>query len=148
MESVITWDPSRCLGAHFFGTRLRGVVDSTAYFHIGAEARDTIKLPGDLNVWLNRSIERTPSTLLLDLHSERYTLKQPIFLQEQVYQGYFLVSDVIIYRHGLGISIEEAILDYEEDIINYFESLRQNRQNLSPALEADLEQLEQYIKER
>lgn len=157
MEAVrgqITLDPSKCLSTRSFRTKLRGVVDSSAYIHVESELRDTLKYLllggriGKAKALLDRSIERTPSTLLLDLHSERYSLKRPIFLQRQVYQGYVLVSDVIIYRHGLGISIEEAILDYEDDIIDYFESLRRNRQNLSSALEADLEELEQLIKER
>lgn len=92
--------------------------------------------------------QSVPLTVLTDLRSREYSLDQLISLQIQSYQGHYLVSDVITYRHGLGVTLDDAIQDYEDDLISYFESLTENRANLSPALQRDLAQLAQFIKPR
>lgn len=101
-----------------------------------------------ISVVLGSTGQSVPLTVLTDLRSREYSLNQLISLQIQSYQGHYLVSDTITYRHGLGVTLDDAIQDYEDDLISYFESLTENRANLSPALQRDLAQLAQFIKPR
>lgn len=101
-----------------------------------------------ISVVPDSTCQSVPLTVLTDLRSREYFLNQLISLQIQSYQGHYLVSDVITYRHGLGVTLDDAIQDYEDDLISYFESLMENRANLSPALQRDLAQLAQFIKPR
>jgi len=90
-------------------------------------------------------VQSIPFTVLTTLHSKQYLLKSVIPLQVQSYQGHYLVSDTITYRHGLGATLDESLLDYEEDLVAYFDSLLRNKGNISPALEHDLELLTEHI---
>lgn len=92
-----------------------------------------------------KNVYNIPFIILTTLRSELYSLKQVIPLQVQSYQGHYLVSDIITYRHGLGATLDESIQDYEEDLIAYFDSLLRNQGNLSASLERELVQLSQYI---
>lgn len=107
-----------------------------------AGARDKI------NIVLGSNIQSVPLAVLPDLRSPGYSLKQVIPVQIQSYQGHYLVSDTVTYRHGLGVTLDDAMQDYEDDLISYFESLVENRGNLSPALQRDLDRLIQFIQHR
>lgn len=101
-----------------------------------------------INIVLDSNIQSVPLAVLPDLRSTQYSLKQVIPLQVQSYQGHYLVSDTVTYRHGLGVTLDDAIRDYEDDLISYFESLVENRTNLSPTLQRDLDKLIQYLEPR
>jgi hypothetical protein len=53
--------------------------------------------------------------------------------------------DDSVDRYGIGKTIGDALLDYEEALTDYFESLSRHYPRLSPQLARDLEFLNQTI---
>lgn len=94
---------------------------------------------------LYASVQVIPYTLLW-LRSEKYEQTALILLQVQMYQGFYLVSDDIVHRHGLGVTLNDALQDYEDALITYYESLVTHSEALSPALRRDLNELERRVK--
>lgn len=82
---------------------------------------------------------------LSKLESRVYKLAKPIWIQIEIYGNSYLVTDEDVYRHGLGPSIEDALRDYEEILLSYFESLSRRWQRLSPRLRQDFEFLRRTI---
>lgn len=83
------------------------------------------------------------STLIpfYQLRSSAYRLAEPIWIQIQTYSGGYLVTDQEVNRHGVGSIIEEALQDYEETLVGYYESLVSRRDRLSPRLRRHLHYL-------
>lgn len=79
------------------------------------------------------------------LHSRAYALTQPIEVQIERYGDKYLVTDDKVDRHGIGSTINEALRDYEEILLSYFESLSRRQDRLSPRLRHHLEFLKNII---
>jgi len=82
---------------------------------------------------------------LSKLQSRIYQLVEPIWIQIERYGDGYLVTDEDVHRHGLGPSIEDALRDYEEILLSYFESLSRRQERLSPRLRQDFELLRRTI---
>ena len=80
-----------------------------------------------------------------ELHSKVYRLVQPIWVQVERYGSGYLVTDEDVNRHGVGSTIEAALRNYEEILLNYFESLSRRQERLSPRLKQHLEFLRDTI---
>jgi hypothetical protein len=84
---------------------------------------------------------------IMRFHSSKYCLsKPPLFVQIKPYSDGYLVIDDDVDRHGIGKTIEDALLDYEETLLGYFESLREHSPKLSSNLKKDLEFLSEKLK--
>jgi hypothetical protein len=79
------------------------------------------------------------------LHSRVYKLIQPIWIQIEGYSSGYLVTDQKVNRHGVGPTIDDAIEDYEDTLINYYESLNNRRNKLSSRLTQHLDYLTQKL---
>lgn len=79
------------------------------------------------------------------LQSRVYKLIQPIWIQIEGYSSGYLVTDQDVNRHGVGPTIDDAIEDYEDTLINYYESLSNRRDKLSPGLTQHLDYLTQKL---
>jgi len=73
------------------------------------------------------------------LHSCIYRLVEPIEVQVERYGNGYLVTDENVNRHGVGSTIADALRDYEEILLSYFESLSRRQDRLSSKLKHDLE---------
>jgi len=93
------------------------------------------------SVWL--SVFPMP---VMRLTSHTYELIKPIWVQMEKYGERYLVTDEDVCRHGVGLTIEDALRDYEEILIGYFESLMQRRDKLSRRLSEHLDFLSRLIK--
>lgn len=83
---------------------------------------------------------------IMKFHSDKYSLgKPPLLVQVEPHPDSYLVTDDDVDRHGMGETIEDALLDYEETLLGYFESLNEHYPKLSPKLKIDLEFLNQII---
>ncbi|MGB2799729.1 MAG: hypothetical protein WBC55_01955 [Dehalococcoidia bacterium] len=80
------------------------------------------------------------------LHSDIYELRQPIWVQVERYGQGYLVTDEDVDRHGVGLTTKDALHDYEEVLLGYFESLMRRHNKLSKRLRQHLEFLIQRIK--
>lgn len=58
-------------------------------------------------------------------------------------QGQFLVTDEVIPLYGVGPSPEEAMADYRSVVVEYYESLEEDAEELGRALREQLELLRQ-----
>jgi hypothetical protein len=84
---------------------------------------------------------------IVRFHSDKYYLsKPPLLVQVEPYSDGYLVVDEDVDRHGIGQTIEDALLDYEEKLLGYFESLHERYPRLSKKLKEDLEFLNQRVK--
>jgi hypothetical protein len=84
---------------------------------------------------------------IMAFHSDKYYLsKPPLLVQVEPYSDGYLVIDDDVDRHGIGQTIEDALLDYEETLLGYFESLNEHYPKLSKNLKKDLELLNQRVK--
>ena len=88
------------------------------------------------------SVFKTP---LHKLQSRIYELVDPIWIQIERYGDGYLVTDEDVNRHGLGSNIEDALQNYEEILLSYFESLSRRQEKLSPRLRQDFEFLRRTI---
>ena len=79
------------------------------------------------------------------LQSRIYELVKPILIQIERYGAGYLVTDEDVNRHGLGSSIEDALQNYEEILLGYFESLSRRQERLSSRLRQDFEFLRRTI---
>ena len=82
---------------------------------------------------------------MMRLTSDTYELIKPIWVQIEKYGEGYLVTDEDVDRHGVGLTIEDALRDYEEILLGYFESLSRRQDRLSPRLKQHLEFLRQAI---
>ena len=83
---------------------------------------------------------------IMRFHSNKYYLsKPPLLVQVEPYSDGYLVIDDDVDRNGVGRTIEDALLDYEETLLGYFESLNEHYLKLSNKLKGDLEFLSQII---
>ena len=79
-------------------------------------------------------------------HSNKYRLsKPPLFVQVESYFDGYLVADEDVDRHGIGSTIPDALYDYEQALLYYFESLNKHYPKLSPRLRRDFEFLNKVI---
>ena len=77
------------------------------------------------------------SVILLD-RSQRY-LKVPLTLiAERMEDGQWVVTEVDIMTHGVGESIEDAVLDFQSMLLDYFKELVDSEDVLSPHLRREL----------
>ena len=83
---------------------------------------------------------------MMRLTSDTYELIKPIWVQIERYGDGYLVTDEDVYRHGVGLTIGDALRDYEEILLGYFESLSRRQDRLSPRLKQHLEFLSQRIR--
>ena len=83
--------------------------------------------------------------LLHKLQSRIYELIEPIWIQIERYGDGYLVTDEDVNRHGVGSTIEDALQNYEEILLSYFESLSRRQERLSPRLRQDFEFLRRTI---
>jgi hypothetical protein len=60
-------------------------------------------------------------------------------------EGQFLVTDEIIPLYGVGPSPEEAMADYRSVVVEYYESLEEDADELGQALQKQLELLRQVF---
>jgi len=117
----------------------------------GSIAKDVIRKSGSLGkdyIWRqNNAVWLGPFTFpVVRFHSDKYCLsKPPLLVQVEPYSDGYLVTDDDIDRHGIGQTIEDALLDYEETLLGYFESLSEHYPKLSNNLKKDLEFLNQII---
>jgi hypothetical protein len=58
-------------------------------------------------------------------------------------EGQFLVTDDVIPLYGMGPSPEEAMADYRSVVVEYYESLEEDAEELGHALRKQLELLRQ-----
>ncbi len=84
-------------------------------------------------------------TFVCELRSNVYRLVQPIEVQVERYGNGYLVTDEDINRHGVGATIGDALRDYEEILLSYFESLSRPDRRLSHKLRQHLEFLRDRI---
>jgi len=84
---------------------------------------------------------------IVKFHSDKYYLSEPpIFVQVEPCSDGYLVADDDVDRHGIGRTLEGALVDYEETLLGYFESLNEHYPKLSRKLKEDLEFLNQKVK--
>ncbi len=79
------------------------------------------------------------------LRSRIYELVEPIWIQVERYGDGYLVTDEDVNRHGVGSTIEDALQNYEEILLGYFESLSRRQERLSPRLRQDFEFLRRTV---
>jgi predicted RNase H-like HicB family nuclease len=79
------------------------------------------------------------------LQSRIYELVKPIWIQIERYGDGYLVTDEDVNRHGVGSTNEDALQNYEEILLGYFESLSRRQERLSPRLRQDFEFLRRTI---
>jgi len=68
-----------------------------------------------------------------------------LHIRVEPYTGGYLATDDEVNRHGEGRTIKEALNDYGDNLIGYFESLKEHYPKLSDKLRRDLEFLNQTI---
>lgn len=84
---------------------------------------------------------------IMRFHSDKYSLvSSPLLVQVEPCKDGYLVVDDDVDRHGTGKTVEDALLDYEETLLGYFESLNEHYPKLSNNLKKDLELLNQRVK--
>jgi hypothetical protein len=84
---------------------------------------------------------------IMRFHSDRYYLsKPPLLVQVEPYSDGYLVVDGDVDRHGIGETLEDALLDYEEALLGYFESLHERYPRVSKKLKEDLEFLNERVR--
>lgn len=115
-------------------------------------ANDTIRksdsFAGDY-VWQQNSAAWLGSFTfpIMRFYSDTYYLsKPPLLVQVEPCSSGYLVTDDFVDRHGIGETVEDALLDYEETLLGYFESLHEHYPNLSSNLGKDLALLSQMVK--
>lgn len=101
---------------------------------------ETYTITPNSNVW-----EGNFSMPIIGFHSDNYKLKKPLFVQIESYRGGYLATDGEVDRHGMGNTIDEALVDYEENLLDYYESLAEHYPKLSPNLVGDFKILKQII---
>jgi len=79
------------------------------------------------------------------LQSRIYELVEPIWIQIERYGDGYLVTDEDVNRHGVGSTIGDALQNYEEILLGYFESLSRRQERLSPRLRQDFEFLRRTV---
>jgi len=85
---------------------------------------------------------------IMRFHSDKYYLsKPPLYVQVESYLDGYLVVDEDVNRHGIGNTIADALYDYEQALLYYFESLNKHHPKLSPNLKRDFEFLNKVIAE-
>ena len=83
---------------------------------------------------------------IMRFHSDKYRLsKPPLYVQVESYFDGYLVVDEDVDRHGIGNTIADALYDYEQALLYYFESLNEHHPKLSPNLKRDFEFLTKII---
>lgn len=60
-------------------------------------------------------------------------------------EGQFLITDEVIPLYGVGLSPEEAMADYRSVVVEYYESLVEDADELGHALRKQLELLRQVF---
>ncbi|MBN2187547.1 MAG: hypothetical protein JW732_08920 [Dehalococcoidia bacterium] len=77
--------------------------------------------------------------------SNKYSLAKELWVQVEPYLNGYLVVDEDVDRHGIGDTIVDALYDYEEALLCYFESLNEHYPKLSPNLKKDFDFLNRVI---
>jgi len=87
--------------------------------------------------------------LLNGLTDPEFTLREPIevALTHSATKGY-VISDSRLNRYGYGCSLGDAIVSYEESLITYFKTLKENEKTLHPKAQDDLDFLTRVIVKR
>lgn len=78
----------------------------------------------------------------------RVVLDQPIELTVSRYQDGYLVTDALVDRHGFGVTLIEALAEYEDVLQEYFQHLSDNASQLSPHLNRHLSILTSLLTEQ
>ena len=80
------------------------------------------------------------------LRSDRYMLRRTLFLQIVKGEDNYIAKMPSLEIFGTGGDKEEAVLDFEQTLIECFEMLQGEKANLAPHLSSQLRRLENVIK--
>lgn len=93
-----------------------------------------------------RQISYLPGREVLTmLQTQQYLLLQPIVLTKSIVENVHYVSDDVMHCWGSGSSFEEAIADYEANLIGTYEDLSEGAEPLSRLAEDCLDVLRNYL---
>lgn len=78
------------------------------------------------------------------LASPNHRLLKPLVLTiGRESNGYYTVGEGVFGRYGIGKTVDEAILCYEDCLLNYWEVLEELAEELSPEQRHQLDQIRQ-----
>ena len=96
-----------------------------------------------------RAFEHTPSVpftaQILSLPDPNYTLSSAIPVTVDYEEDYYLVSDSLFWRYGVGSTVSEAKANYGHALLEYYKELDELEDCLAPHLALDLQVLRQII---
>jgi hypothetical protein len=85
------------------------------------------------------------TTRILSLPDPNYTLNAPIPVTVDYEEDYYLVSDSLFWRYGVGFTVSEAKANYGRALLEYYKELDELEDCLAPHLALDLQALRQII---
>lgn len=77
----------------------------------------------------------------------KYILTQPILLTVVFEDGIYVVSDAVSDQYGAGSDLDEAVAEYSEMLIEFYEELLDSEDVLAPHLRAQLSHLRVILRQ-
>ena len=84
---------------------------------------------------------------ILNLRSDNYTLNQPIPVWVETEEGEIVLSSEDVDMYGTGSNLQEALDDLCGAIVEYYQYLKEEKDNLGPLLKKDYQFLNLVISE-
>ena len=103
-------------------------------------SQDTSEV-GDSEAAMNQLLE----VKILQSLPENYRLRHPVRVLLRRSETCYLVTSDTHTLHGVGSTPDEAVEDFEYALLDYYDTLDQNRGRLAPHLQAHLDQLDELI---